>query len=81
MRHSSLPPSLNELRQEFGGTVTAADPSTAAPYEYRPLDAPRYELCARFDRDSDEGDHFDGDPAWSHRAGRQCVRREAKKVH
>ncbi|OFV90822.1 MAG: hypothetical protein A3G76_06395 [Acidobacteria bacterium RIFCSPLOWO2_12_FULL_65_11] len=79
-RHASLPESLDGLRKEPGGNVRFTDPSTSDPYEYRPLEAETYELCARFERDSGEAGRPTGDAFWSHGAGRQCFQRETRKV-
>lgn len=78
-RHTALPRSIDDLRPESTVNVRWADPATNGSYEYRPLDAHRYELCAAFDRDS-----RDSNPQvttfWSHHAGRQCFQREAQKM-
>jgi hypothetical protein len=79
-RHAGLPPSLDELGKEPGGNVRSTDPSTSDLYEYRPLEAGTYELCARFAHDSGEAGRPTGDAFWSHSTGRQCFRREARKI-
>jgi len=48
--------------------LTLVDPETGAAYEYRILDAHRYELCATFDMARDD-DHA---VFWNHPAGRHC---------
>jgi hypothetical protein len=75
-RHANLPTSLDELRKEPGLLFSSTDPGTREPYQYRPLEAGTYELCARFE----QGSRQPGDPFWSHGTGRQCFRREARKV-
>jgi hypothetical protein len=75
-RHANLPASLDELREEPGAQFGSTDPGTRDPYDYRPLEHGAYEVCARFERDSQQP----GDPFWSHGTGRQCFRREARKV-
>jgi hypothetical protein len=78
-RESRLPGSLEQLRSDTGANITVADPSTSAPYDYRPLEDGKYELCASFDRDSGDSNRFDNG-FWTHRAGRQCFQREAKPI-
>jgi type II secretory pathway pseudopilin PulG len=78
-RHARLPASVEELRQEPVGDVRYNDPDTNKAYEYRSLEADRYELCAEFARDSRASDRSAAG-FWSHRAGRQCFRQEAHKV-
>jgi hypothetical protein len=72
--------SLDELAREPGGNVSSHDPSTNALYEYRPLEAETYELCAQFERDSPQQTQATGDAFWSHGNGRQCFRREAREI-
>lgn len=86
-RHAGLPASIEELSREASVTVSARDPDTGQDYELRLLDEATYELCATFEgarssaasararRDRDASDDF-----WSHAAGRQCFRLEAKAV-
>jgi hypothetical protein len=79
-RYGRLPSSLEELAREPGGNVSSHDPSTNAIYEYRALQAEMYELCAQFERDSPQPTQAIGDDFWSHRDGRQCFRRDARKI-
>jgi hypothetical protein len=79
IRHARIPPTLDELRKEVGDSVTTIDPGTSARYEYQPLEGAAYELCAAFERDSTEAGRLDGEMEWSHRSGRHCFRREARK--
>src|SRR5918999_3419558 len=51
-RHDRLPASLDELQKEPVGDVEYKDPETNKSYEYRPLEAREFELCAEFARDS-----------------------------
>jgi hypothetical protein len=79
-RNMRLPASLAALRTETGANITIADPATGAAYEFLPLEGEEYELCAAFEGASvDSSLRFDAG-FWSHRAGRQCFRREATKV-
>lgn len=79
-RHATLPSSLEELGKEPGVRVGSSDPGTGAPYEYRLVEAEKYELCARFERDSVEVGQRARDTRWSHAAGRQCFRRKAREI-
>ena len=79
-RHATLPASVPELLKEPGGRVSATDPGTSEQYEYRVLDGGQYELCARFERESRDAGSILGDNFWAHAPGRQCFRREPRKV-
>ena len=53
-----------------------ADPETGERYEYRVLEAPRYELCAVFSTDTTEQPHGDrgfSERYWYHQEGRNCL--------
>ncbi len=78
-RHDRLPASLTELQREPGVQITSSDPVSESPYDYRPVGALAFEVCARFEGDSDD-DRTTTDPFWSHGEGRQCFPREARKV-
>jgi len=79
-RYAKLPSSLDEVRQEPGSNGRVTDPGTNQPYEYRSSGANAYEVCARFDRDSPQRGSTAGNQVWSHGTGRQCFRREARKI-
>ncbi|MCC7265015.1 MAG: hypothetical protein IT369_21060 [Candidatus Latescibacteria bacterium] len=78
-RAGALPLALEDLTREPGYPPLPADPETGAPYEYRALEAGRYELCAGFSQGSGEGPALTPADFWSHAAGRQCFQLEAKK--
>jgi type II secretory pathway pseudopilin PulG len=78
-RHAQLPTSLNELTIEPGTRLRANDPETNAPYEYQRLDASSFEVCAQFQRQSQQ-DSVAEDRFWLHGTGRQCFRRKARTV-
>ena len=78
-RHARLPASLAELGQEPGSHVALSDPDTGEAYEYQPVEGVNYEVCARFDRETPADGRSSGD-VWSHGAGRQCFRREARPI-
>ena len=57
------------------------DPETGRRYEYRVLEAPRYELCAVFATDTDDSPQRDRsfrERAWDHGRGRTCFQLEAR---
>jgi hypothetical protein len=54
------------------------DPETGAPYEYRPLEGTRYELCAVFARKTRRPANATAD-MWDHPAGRHCYTMDAKE--
>ena len=57
------------------------DPETGMPYEYRALEAPRYELCAVFSTDTTgevHGDRGFPERRWDHQEGRNCFELEAQ---
>jgi hypothetical protein len=66
-----LPASLDDpVLARIAGPVLA-DPETGQPYQYRPLDDGRYQLCAVFDESSEPGSgQFV--PFWRHPAGLTC---------
>ena len=78
-RHAQLPTSLNELTSEPGTRLRTNDPETNAAYEYRRLDASFFEVCAQFQRPSQQ-DSVAVDRYWLHGTGRQCFRRKARTV-
>jgi hypothetical protein len=80
-RLGELPASLDDLGKEVGSSAGFTDPATASMYEYRALAGEVFELCARFDTAGQQGtEALVEDRFWTHHAGRQCFRREAKKV-
>jgi hypothetical protein len=67
-RHQQLPSSTGELVSEGGARLATRDPASGEPYAYRVVDGRSFEVCATFDRPSeDRAIEF-----WSHAAGRQC---------
>jgi hypothetical protein len=78
-RESRFPASLDQLRSDTGAGITVVDPATGRPYDYRPLDEGKYELCASFEGDSGESNRF-ANGFWTHRAGRQCFQRAPQNV-
>jgi len=72
MRHERFPVSLDELTPEDGLAISSRDPETMQPYEYRPVDLEKFELCAVFARTSSADANPVGGDFWSHGAGRRC---------
>ena len=79
-RHGSLPSSVEQIQQEQGGRLMTSDPATNVPYEYRALDGQEFEVCAQFETESGESALTPGRDFWTHRVGRQCFRRAARKI-
>lgn len=69
---SQLPQSLDQLPG-----VRLADPITQARYEYRPAQGSHYELCAKFDRQSQPRAQGDISDAWAHPVGHHCFELDA----
>ncbi len=79
-RRSRLPASLDELNAEPGVSIKTGDPARSEFYGYQTLDSINYEVCASFERESEE---TSSDPArnlWVHGSGRQCFQLEAKEI-
>ena len=75
-QHGNLPIGLGEIERQAG---TTSDPDTMQPYEYRALDAVKYELCATFQQPATTGgSRFPR--FWNHGAGRTCFVLEAHKI-
>ena len=75
-----LPATLDELARQTAPPLAAADPVTGSAYEYRAVSRTQYELCASFAAASPglaEGQPRD---FWSHAAGRECFRVEARAL-
>jgi hypothetical protein len=71
---------LPATRAELPVTVEShPEPAPPGEYEYRTLDATRYELCATFDRSADSPPSRTA-LFWAHGAGRQCFVVPAKTV-
>jgi hypothetical protein len=69
---SQLPTAIDQ----FPG-IAFADPITHAPYEYRPMRASQYALCAIFARSSEHQVSDSGPNPWVHLAGRHCFPMDA----
>jgi hypothetical protein len=72
--HDVLPASLARLPSPPAAPVRISDPVTGQPYDYRPLGALAYELCARFDAVSSPAER----DFWWHDAGRHCYALETR---
>lgn len=69
---SQLPTGFDQLPG-----IAFTDPITHTPYEYRPIRAGEYELCATFARRSEREHPEAGPNPWVHLAGHQCFRMDA----
>jgi Domain of unknown function (DUF5671) len=80
-RTGTLPASLDAVHTQGAWRMPPHDPETGHTYEYRVLVDNRYELCATFDRGSDE-EHglWSRDVFWAHTSGRQCFRVDVPDV-
>ena len=77
-QHNKLPDSLDDLSSELGMQISIRDPMTGQPYEYRIIGEKQYELCVWFERDSVIESTRTSTIFWSHGAGRQCFKLEAR---
>jgi Domain of unknown function (DUF5671) len=57
--------------------IAFTDPVTHAPYEYRPMQASQYQLCATFARSSERQVSETGPNSWVHAAGHHCFLMDA----
>ena len=73
-RHDRFPKDIPALDDEAGVRMPRTDPQTGAAYEYRVLDARRFEVCAVFLTDTAD----EPDASIPHGAGRHCVTRKVK---
>lgn len=78
-RHARLPGSLDELNAEPGVTISTGDPG-GSEYGYQPLDSIRYEVCARFERETEATSPDPAGNLWAHGSGRQCFQLEAEAI-
>lgn len=77
-RTQALPASVDDATRARGSTDLLRDPVTGEPYAYRVVDDTHYELCAIFERASQEASSY-GDPIWAHASGRQCFTLKVKE--
>ena len=79
--NGDLPAELSQMSGPRYFINRIDDPDTGLPYEYRILEAPRYELCAIFSTDTadlPERDRPFSERAWNHGARRTCFQLEAQ---
>jgi len=75
--NDQLPATLADVtRQEAWADLRERDPATREPYRYAVTGAVTYELCAVFERASD--DEIERMSLWSHGAGLTCFPLEAR---
>jgi hypothetical protein len=79
-RHSQLPASLDELTAEPGVRISTSDPARSEFYGYKPLDSIHYEVCASFERESEEPSRDPARNLWAHGSGPQCFQLEAEEI-
>jgi hypothetical protein len=70
--HSKLPDSIEDLKLQLPYAPFAGE-----RYEYRVLGSAKFELCARFDRPSEQAPYG---TFLTHDRGRQCFPREVRKT-
>ena len=74
----------SELPQSIPDKGYTSDPITKESYEYTIVNGSEYELCARFETDSQNNRKKDDfyrrlDPFWYHSQGRYCYKLNAKE--
>ena len=72
-QRQELPTRVEDVIDGQITTRLPLDPDSQQPYDYRVIDAGRYELCATFSRRSREPSN----DFWFHEAGRRCFSLEA----
>ena len=77
-RTKALPGSIDEATRTRGTPDALRDPATGEPYAYRVVDETHYELCAVFERASEDVPSY-ADPIWAHASGRQCFTLQVKE--
>lgn len=76
--NGSIPNSLNEMRgNQNYYYFTEIDSQTQKPYEYRKISDTKYELCAEFNKPTNEKEtsrysYAYPEQSWKHEAGRHC---------
>lgn len=82
-----LPATLDELKSDITGFVSPHDPQTGGVYEYRTVEALKFELCATFATSSTDKTpkgmpyapyptpYYEGLGNWTHDVGRICFAR------
>ncbi len=76
-RNQVLPASLERLAARPDGPNVLTDPVTRRPYDYKPLGAYAYELCATFDDALPEEERG----PWWHGEGRRCFSLDVRPAH
>jgi hypothetical protein len=73
--HAALPASLTDVPYGLETRGVLRDPVTNQPYEYHVTGDKTFELCADFQRESDDGaTEIYVDRFWTHKTGRTCFR-------
>ena len=79
--NGDLPADLSEMPGPKYFIDRADDPESGKPYEFRVLEASRYELCAVFSTNTTGQTHGDrgfSERKWGHKEGRNCFELEAQ---
>lgn len=75
-----LPKNIEEIMSNSSYYVTQVDPETKQPYEYVKTSDTSYNLCAEFNKSSDEknnkGYYLYSDKTWRHESGHYCFTRD-----
>lgn len=87
-RTGELPESIEEIPSNMRYAPVPRDPETGADYEYKVTGETTYELCATFNRASEQVDQTQPSKAlygvaldfWSHDAGYDCIELEVQKI-
>jgi hypothetical protein len=72
-QRQALPGRAEDVIDGQTTTRLSVDPESQQPYDYRVIDAARYELCATFSRRS----RAPSNDFWFHEAGRRCFSLDA----
>lgn len=79
-RERRVPAALADLKTAPSDTSQLRDPITHEPYGYRATSDSTFELCAKFDRPSEEERRGPRDSWWGHGQGEHCYPLTAMKA-
>ncbi len=71
----TLPSELTALNDPISSFMVPVDPQTGAPFEYHKTGAQAFQLCAQFNRVSEEGVAYPSGDNWQHGEGKACFDR------
>ena len=78
--NGKLPDRLDAVEGAKTFGLSIRDPETQQPYEYRVVDADKYQLCAQFQQDSARRGSGSSD-FWRHGTGKQCFALDFHDIH